>query len=142
MRQALYVENSPNSKTVQFGQPEGTGNASTATMIWNKRFCMLATHRTEWAEESRPPKISRWALAPVPTCSTTGASVANDNYGAMRAKFCADCLSTPVCRDRKALPLFDVCFLTTNTNKGRAMSGKAARVFFDRINVHNFDPTC
>ena len=60
----------------------------------------------------------------------------------MRAIFYADCLSIPVCRDTKALPLFDVCFLTTNTNKGRAMSGKAARVFFDAVNVHDFDPAC
>jgi hypothetical protein len=85
---------------------------------------------------------SRVFLERVLKCERQGASVANSNYGAMQKSFCAVCLSTPVCRDKKALPLFDVCFLTTNTNKGRAMSGKAARVIFDRVNVHDFDPTC
>ena len=42
-------------------------------------------------------------------------------------------------RDKKTLPLFDVCFLTTHTQtKGRAMSGKAARIVFDRDNVQHF----
>jgi len=43
------------------------------------------------------------------------------------------------CRDKKALPLFDVCFLKTHTQtKGRAMSGSAAKITFDRDNVQHF----
>ncbi len=68
-----------------------------------------------------------------------GASAANGKYGSMKERFyrCdADCL---FCNDRKALPLFDVCFLTTSTSKGRAMSGKAAKVFFNRDNVQHLE---
>jgi hypothetical protein len=36
----------------------------------------------------------------------------------------------PVDDGKNALPLFDVCFLTTHSDKGRAMSGKAAKVIF------------
>ena len=70
------------------------------------------------------------------------ASATNDKSGAMKGEFNVPCLYCLFCRDKKALPLFDVCFLMTNTNKGRAMSGKAARVFFNRVNVHDFDDSC
>jgi hypothetical protein len=53
-----------------------------------------------------------------------------------------EALSFPVCLfddEKNALPLFDVCFVTTHSDKGRAMSGKAAKVIFDRDNVHDSD---
>jgi hypothetical protein len=60
------------------------------------------------------------------------ASVANWNSGSISTKFA---LVLPPCLfhdARKAVPVPDVGFFTTNLNKGTAMSGQAAKITFHR----------